>query len=115
MSPVMMTKPEGHSVTVDSRVSYPGALDVSTIEPLASSACTWNVGIELDPAGTETEMLPAPAAVGEFESRTFDGSALVIVTVRFPAGAAAPSDPLNGCCRSLPTMMLPMEIGGGGS
>src|SRR5687768_1461464 len=61
-------------------------------------------------------MLPAPAVVAEFARSTLSGSALVIVRFRLPAGAGAPSVPLNGDCRFLPSVSAAtLRLGGGTS
>ena len=56
------------------------------------------------PAGTVMTSEAAPGVVGLSESSTFDGSPLVSVICRLPAGAGSPSDPLRVSCRSLPTI-----------
>src|SRR5581483_7042920 len=57
-------------------------------------------------------MLGAPGSVPVLARRSRDGSALVTVTCRFPAGAGAPSDAEIVDCRSLPIARLPTLIAG---
>src|SRR5262245_14088753 len=70
------------------------------------------VGKVLEPAGTFTTMLAVPAVVAFVESKTFAGSALVIVTGKPPGGATAARLPFVAACRSLPTVAAPMLMPG---
>ena len=96
----VITNPELAKVIVTVVVRYPGALNVMSVVPVPTNACT-KVEIVVEPSAIVAVMVVLPAAVPP-PTKAFDGSTEVMVSGAPPTGIAGVNVIRIGVCKSLP-------------